>query len=236
MLRQYSLGLFLFFISFSLWASELQLTKPPVFVNPSDITLELFAPPPVKGSVEEKRDIDILMWEIDSRTIYDAQRAWGSVTLTPSYFNEAINARFEEARYPKLYQLMTNVLGDARIYVDAFKAHYMRPRPYQDNPDLQPIIPVEESSSYPSGHATRGMTAALVFAEIFPQRHEVLVKTGLSLGQDRVIGGVHYPSDIEASVVLAQALAKSITKSDAFKAQVKAAQDEIKSISAMQKN
>lgn len=235
-MRQYTLGLFLFFISLSLWAADLQLAKSPVFVNPSDITLELLAAPPADGTIEKKRDIDILMWEIDSRTIYDEQRSWGSVTLTPSYFNEAISARFEEARYPKLYQLMTGVLGDARIYIDAFKAHYMRPRPYQDNPALQPIIPVEESSSYPSGHATRGMTAALVFAEIFPQRHDILVKTGLELGQDRVIGGVHYPSDIEASVVLAQALAKSIIQSDVFKAQIKAAREEINSIAAMQKN
>ncbi|MFA6058574.1 MAG: phosphatase PAP2 family protein [Taibaiella sp.] len=235
-MRQYAVGLFLFFISFSLFATDLQLTKTSTFVNPSDITLELLPPPSADGSPEQKRDIDILMWEIASRTIYDEQRAWGSVTLTPSYFNEAINARFEESRYPKLYQLMKTVADDAYIYINAFKTHYKSPRPYQDDPSIKPILPIEESYAYPSGHATRGMTMALVFAEIFPQKREQLIKVGYGLGQDRVIGGVHYPSDIEASVVLAQALAKSIIKSDAFKTQIKVAQQEIDHIASMQKN
>ncbi len=237
MLRQYSMVLFFsFLINFSAWATSLELAKTPTFVDTNAISLELIPPPPLTDSLEQKMDTTILMWEQSRRTYYDTQRAWGSVTLDPSYFNEALGARFEESRFPQLFNIMQTVLADTRLYVDAFKVHYKRPRPYQANPDIKPIIPVEESYSYPSGHGTRGMTAALVLAELFPARREALIKTGVTLGQDRVIGGVHYPSDIEASVTLAQALAASIVASDTFKTQVKAAQDEINRISLSQKS
>ncbi len=221
-------------ITVSAWATPLELAKAPTFVDPASITLEVIPPPPAAGSLQQARDLTILMWEQNRRTMYDAQRAWGSVTLEPSYFNEALNARFEEARYPKLYNLMKAVLGDAKIFTDALKLHYKVARPYDADPTMQPIIPVEESFTYPSGHAARGMTSALVLAELFPARRDELLQVGLTLGQDRVIGGVHYVSDIESSVILSQALAQSIIASDAFKAQVLAAQDEINAIQAMQ--
>lgn len=231
MLRQYSLGLLLsFIISFAAWASPIELAKAPTFVDPNAISLALLPPPPAANSEEQRLDTAILMWEQSRRTVYDTQRAWGSVTLDPNYFNEALGVRFEESRFPQLFNIMKTVLADTRLYVDAFKVHYKRPRPYQDNPAIKPIIPLEESYSYPSGHGTRGMTLALVLAELFPTRREALLQTGYTLGQDRIIGGVHYPSDITASVTLAQAVSKSIIASDAFKTKIKAAQDEIKRI------
>ncbi len=218
--------------SFSAFASTLAITKTPTFIDPQNITLETL-PPPAADAETKTRDLAILMWEQNSRTYYDIERAWGSVTLEPSYFNQALGVRFEEARYPKLYSLMKTVMADARIFIDAFKVQYKRPRPYQDNKDIKPAIPIEESYSYPSGHGTRGMTLALVYAEIFPDRHDQLLATGLSLGQDRIVGGVHYPSDIEGSVKLAQSLAKNIVASDAFKAQIKDAEAEIAQIKAL---
>lgn len=230
MITRYFLSIFLCITSSMIWAASIQVAKNPTFVDPNDIALELLPAPPAADSLAFQMDTTVLMWEQNTRTEYDANRAWGSVTLTPSYFNEALNARFEESRFPQLYALMNMVLADARLYVDAFKDQYKRPRPYQNDPKVIPIIPIEESTSYPSGHGTRGMTLALVFAEIFPKRSDVLIATGYTLGQDRVMGGVHYPSDISASVTLAQALAESIIASDAFKMKVNEAKDEIASI------
>jgi acid phosphatase (class A) len=235
-MKQRHLGILLLslILSFSAFASTLAITKTPTFIEPQNISLETLPPPPTADSEAKKRDLAILMWEQNTRTYYDIERAWGSVTLEPSYFNQAIGVRFEENRYPKLYGLMKTVMADARIFIDAFKVHYKRPRPYQDHKDIKPAIPIEESYSYPSGHGTRGMTLALVYAEIFPERREQILTTGLSLGQDRIIGGVHYPSDIEASVKLAESLAKNIIASDAFKTKLKEAQDEIAQINRIQ--
>jgi acid phosphatase (class A) len=227
MLRQYTIGFLLVFISISAWANALELVNQPSYIDTKDITLAVIPAPPAADSLQQKMDTAILMWEQDRRTYYDAQRAWASVTLDPSSYNEALNARFEESRFPKLYQILKTVFADARLYVDAFKLHYMRERPYDADPNIKTVIPREESTSYPSGHATRGMTVALVLAEIFPEKREALLETGRQFGLDRVIGGVHYPSDIDASVKLAQALSQSIIASDAFKADVKNAQDEI---------
>ncbi len=221
---------FTLLFSISTWAAPIGLAGKPTFVNPQDISEELLPQPPAKDSVQEKIDSAILVWEQSRRTDYDYLQAWASVTLDPSHFNEPLGARFEESRFPKLYGIMNTVLADARLYVDAFKAKYKRPRPYQVDPNIKPFIPEEESDTYPSGHATRGMTSALVLAEIFPDKRDALLKSGIKTGQDRVIGGVHYVSDIEASFILADALSKSIIASPVFKSQVAAAQDEIKRI------
>lgn len=234
MLRSYALGLLLIIVSSISWANPIKVAQMPTFIDPNTISIEVLPPPPEADSLTLKMDTTILMWEQNSRTYYDLQRAWGSVTLEPSYFNQALNARFEESRFPQLYKLMKTVMADARLYVDAFKDHYKRARPFDADPNIKPAIPLEISYSYPSGHGTRGMTLALVLAEIFPARKEVILQTGLTLGQDRIIGGVHYPSDIQASVTLAQALAKAIINSETFKTQVKAAQAEIDQIAKYQ--
>jgi acid phosphatase (class A) len=62
------------------------------------------------------------------------------------------------------------------------------------------------SPSYPSGHATRGLAYAAVLAELVPERREALLERGRQVGVDRVIGGVHWPSDIEAGQRLGAAL------------------------------
>jgi acid phosphatase (class A) len=68
----------------------------------------------------------------------------------------------------------------------------------------------EESFSYPSGHATRGVLAARVLAELAPARRAELLRLGEQVGYDRVVGGVHYPSDVLAGQRLGAALADEL--------------------------
>ncbi|HLF66872.1 MAG TPA: hypothetical protein VI522_04570, partial [Gammaproteobacteria bacterium] len=100
MLRHYFLGLFFgFIIHFSAFATPLELAKAPTFVDANAIALEFLPPPPAADSLALKMDNAILMWEQGRHTYYDNQRAWGSVTLDPNYFNEALGVRFEESRF-----------------------------------------------------------------------------------------------------------------------------------------
>ena len=49
----------------------------------------------------------------------------------------------------------------------------------------------------------------MVLAELRPERREALLAQGRQVGVNRVIGGVHYPSDIEAGQKLGARLAQA---------------------------
>lgn len=91
------------------------------------------------------------------------------------------------------------------------------------------MIPLvsEGEGSYPSGHSTRGMADALILAELVPDARQALLDRGRRIGFDRVIAGVHFPSDVVAGRVLGQAIARALLADPRFRTAVKAAQAEI---------
>jgi acid phosphatase (class A) len=76
------------------------------------------------------------------------------------------------------------------------------------------------SFSYPSGHATRGTLLARILAELAPERREALLRVGHQIGYDRVVGGVHYPSDVLAGDRLGDAVADALLADPDFRRQL----------------
>ena len=112
---------------------------------------------------------------------------------------------------------------------DNAKDFYKRPRPYTTDPSLA-NGKLEKSFSYPSGHSTESMVLALVLADLFPDKHDAIIAKARSIGWHRVEIARHYPTDIYAGRVLAQAIVQQMKKSEAFqricrgKAEIAAAQ------------
>ena len=51
---------------------------------------------------------------------------------------------------------------------------------------------------YPSGHANAGYTIAIVLAQMVPEKRAEIFARAQAFALNRVIGGVHFRSDIEA--------------------------------------
>jgi acid phosphatase (class A) len=169
--------------------AEAVLTQPWVgFVGPF----------PKADSDEGKADLAIVLWEQRIRTPAEIQRALAEVKLGPGAYATALGHPVDAARYPRTFELIDRVGRDIKVVTDGLKKHFARVRPYHADPRVQPAIEREPSPSYPSGHATRGVAYAVVLADLVPERREALLAQGRLVGFDRVIGGVHYPSDIEA--------------------------------------
>lgn len=166
-------------------------------------------PFPAADSDAGKADLAIVLWHQRTRTAPEVQRALSEVKLGLGAYVQAVGRPLEEARYPKTAALIDKVGKDLKVVTDSLKRHFLRPRPFQADPRVQPAIEREPSPSYPSGHATRGLAFAMVLAELAPERREALLAQGRLVGVDRVIGGVHYPSDIEAGQRLAEKLTTS---------------------------
>jgi acid phosphatase (class A) len=68
---------------------------------------------------------------------------------------------------------------------------------------------------------------AALLAELIPEKREALLEKGREIGWLRVIGGVHFPSDVFAGRVLGQALAREFLRSEKFQADLAAAHAEL---------
>jgi acid phosphatase (class A) len=164
-------------------------------------------PFPAVDSDEGKADLAILLWHQRTRTQPEIQRALSEVKLTVGAYATAAGVPLGPVQYPKTTALIDKVGKDIKVVTDGLKAHFKRPRPYMTDARVQPAIERETSPSYPSGHATRGLAIAVVLSELAPERREALLAQGRLVGVNRVIGGVHYPSDIESGQRLALKLA-----------------------------
>jgi len=158
----------------------------------------LIGPFPTVDSDAGKADLAIVLWHQRTRSATDIQRAMSEVKLGLGTYATSAGRPLDAGQFPKTAALIDKVGKDIKAETDALKKHFGRPRPYLTDSRVQPAIERETSPSYPSGHATRGLAYALVLAELAPDRREALLAVGRQVGVDRVIGGVHYPSDIEA--------------------------------------
>ena len=90
-----------------------------------------------------------------------------------------------------------------------------------------------QGSSYPSGSSTVGYLTAIILADMVPEKAAALYARGRELGDDRVILGVHFPSDIEAGRLAATGLAAALMLDLAFLKEFTAAKAELRQALAL---
>jgi acid phosphatase (class A) len=188
--------------------------------------LTLLAPPPLPDSAEQAADLQEVREVSHAATPADLIAARSESKFSIFTFTPAIGDFFQPGKFPKTEALMHNVLSDAGTVIDGAKDHWKRPRPYAIDPSLA-SGKLETSFSYPSGHSTGSMVLALVLADLFPDKHDAIIAIARNIGWHRVEYGRHYPTDIYAGRVLAQAIVREMKKSDDFQKDFAAAQAEI---------
>jgi acid phosphatase (class A) len=204
----------------------------PVFAQPADPAAGLvlqpaayravIGQPPAPGSRQELDDLAILRWNQRSRTPAGIVHSWRFLNRNLSVFDAAVGADLARTS-PSLYAGLPAFLKRADGLKDQLKDALARPRPFVSHPDLKPCLPLESTWSFPSGHATWFATASLLLADLLPERRERLLPVGLQGGYVRAYCGLHYPSDVEASQRLAQAISQEVIASPqwrSFKQQV----------------
>jgi acid phosphatase (class A) len=95
-----------------------------------------------------------------------------------------------------------------RVKILYYKTKFNRPRPYTSHSQIKPCIELENSKSYPSGHTTLARLYGRILSVIYPERSLLFMKRADEASQNRMIGGVHYPSDVAAGKKLGDLLAE----------------------------
>ena len=116
---------------------------------------------------------------------------------------------------------LSKINKDISTIVHKFKFFYNRPRPYQHS-DVEEFNNVSaKSPAYPSGHSTNSAVMAELLASTFPEHADNFREIGREVGLNRVISGLHHPTDHIAGLKLADQIIpllidQKITKSDDF--------------------
>jgi len=198
-------------------------------------TIEALLPdPPADGSATTKSELDLIVQKQDVLTLAEVARIKNEQEHLNVYlFVTVFGPWFTEKNLPVTNALFHRIAATAHPIVELGKNHWKRLRPFQQDKRIQPPLTKQEladlskNPSYPSGHATAGSLDALVLSELAPDLKDALVARGLQIGDDRVLGGVHFPSDIEAGHKLAQALFDKFKASPDFQADLAKAKAEI---------
>ncbi len=186
----------------------------------------LLAPPPLPDSAEQAADLQEVRDVSHGATSSDLAAAKSETKFTIFTFTPAIGDFFQPGKFPKTETFFHQVQGDAENVVDGAKDYYKRPRPYKIDPSLAGGK-LETSFSYPSGHSTESMVLALVLADLFPDKHDAILAVARNIGWHRVEYARHYPTDIYAGRVLAQAIVAQMKKSQGFQKDFAEAQAEV---------
>jgi acid phosphatase (class A) len=194
------------------------------------IDVAALLPPPVAlGSAEELAELALVLRLQEQRGSGDAQRIHAEDAMSLATFGDAIGPWCTPERLPRLSALVLAIHAECRPFIHAGKALYAHPRPPAVDPRVAPLVS-EGEASYPSGHSTRGMADALILAELVPEARQALLDRGHRIGFDRVVAGVHFPSDVVAGRVLGQAIARALLADPGFRTALAAVQGEIAAV------
>jgi hypothetical protein len=190
------------------------------YIKPADVAWEtILTGPPAAGSDIEKQEIATLLEWQNKRTATDEARCKSEGASDPSafIFSDVLGDKFNEKSLPVTAKLLNDTAVDIKAFTKLAKAKWARKRPPAVDDRIKPCVPLEENGSYPSAHAARGIVWSIILAEMFPDQKDKLLERGKLMGQDRVIAGIHFPSDVEAGQKLGQAIAEKLLKDPAFK-------------------
>ncbi|HTV49240.1 MAG TPA: phosphatase PAP2 family protein [Phycisphaerae bacterium] len=197
------------------------------FLTPGSIDFKtLLTPPPANNSFVTHAEINWMLELQNTRTAEQIARAKREVNLNPFLFSNVLGSWFNPDDLPITTQLLRQASNDTSIISYTAKNFFARPRPYTLDPRLKPCVKLESSFSYPSGHSSHAIVWGIILSTMFPERRDAIMARAYQIGDDRVIGGVHFPSDVAAGHVLGYAIAAALLANPEFQADMEKAKQE----------
>ncbi len=209
--------------------------EPTGFLQPGYLNLiDVVLPAPI---VQEPRGIaDREIFKM-TRRLQGSERWTMAVADVPSDtasmlrdFSCAARINLTPANAPKTVALLDRASRDASRHTNELKAYYKKKRPFLlDAGEICEPRSDELSVSYdyPSGHATKGWTWALVLAELLDDRAGPILARGRAYGESRIVCGVHNMSAVEAGRMVAGTTLSVVRTEHAYQDGVVAARQEL---------
>jgi acid phosphatase (class A) len=169
------------------------------YIDPSQVDLvHILAPPPTPESDEGKADLAAVLAAQSSRTDSEVRSAQADAEQSVFRFADVLGPEFRPENLPFTTIFFKNVRSDDDQAVAMAKSFFDRPRPFVADPAVRPVVEQPANASYPSGHSTFAYVNAILLADMVPEKTAAIFKRAAIFARNRVVAGVHYPTDIEA--------------------------------------
>lgn len=211
-----------------------------IFIQPSELPdlIQCLPAPPDSMSAAFNYDMSRYIWGKSMRgdtarvAMVKRDAVWTIDALLTS-LSEAFGMNITKDGTPEIYKLLEKSILTADPMRVAPKAHFNRKRPFAyfgDAPLFADDEKFRNEGSYPSGHTMRGWLAALILADINPQRANEVYRRAWIYCENRVIAGAHWQSDIDATRTGASIAFSALQLSSGYQKQLKKAQKEFKKL------
>ena len=202
----------------------------PSYIVPSQVDYAALIPePPKPGSDAEKKDLAAVHQVEKNRTAADIAAARKDADEEDIFiFADVMGQDFRADKLPITAAFSAKLRNESGVINPDLKAHFHRARPFVVDSTLHRVCEQKPDDGYPSGHSMVGWITGLTLAEMMPERAQAVLQRAQNYAMNRVVCGVHYPSDIEASHQVALVMYGNMAASSAFKQDLMAARTEIR--------
>lgn len=185
------------------------------YLLPSQVDLSQVRPAPVAGSAADRGDLAaVRRWQTE-RTEAQCAAANAQDSATYDKFFGTISP-FAIPTPDEVRKIFFKVRADTGSIVFLLKHKYERPRPFLRDPAITPCLEKESGYSYPSGHSAAARVFGLMLSDLVPANARKYMSYADQAALNRVIGGVHHPSDVETGKVLGDAIYKALKQNRNF--------------------
>jgi acid phosphatase (class A) len=169
------------------------------YLNPDEVDLiHVLAPPPIADSPAATADLQAVLAAVNSRTTAEIEHAQADDQRVVFRFADVMGPNFRPESLPFAAQLFQHVYQDGNAATVAAKAYFKRQRPFVVDPDIKIIVVQAPDFSYPSNHSTFAYEAGILLAAMVPEKAAVIFERAADYAHNRVVAGVHFPTDVEA--------------------------------------
>lgn len=197
--------------------------------RPMPDLVQILPAPPKPGSPQDRDDRATFR---ETRPLLGTPRgAMATRDVTDDRFTVfacAIGRKLDATSSPALTRIFARI-GDQGMVGRAKDGFAVR-RPYlrDDLPICEPkTAHLAGNGDYPSGHTTSGWSAALILAELMPDRATEILRRGRHYGESRYICGSHSRSAVEAGYMAGSVLVATLHTSADFRRDMDAARAEL---------
>jgi acid phosphatase (class A) len=197
----------------------------------------LLPEPPAVGSPANNADLAEVHHAEQTRTPEQVEKAKADDAEEDMFvFKTVFGPGFTLEALPITAALGDHVKNEQSVVGNELKHYFQRPRPFQTDSTLRPVCPAKPTpDSYPSGHSLTGYLEAFTLIQLAPEMRAEILARADQYAHNRVVCGVHYPSDTEASRKVAYVVFGYMLATPRFQRDLAAAREEFRAKMSLEK-
>ena len=179
-------------------------------------------------SPAEKADLQAVLAAVQSRTDVEIKHVQADDQRTVFRFADVMGPNFRPESLPFASQFFQHVYEDGNAATVDAKAHFKRQRPFVVDPDIKVIVVQAPNFSYPSNHSTFAYESGILLAAMVPEKSAAIFERAADYAHNRVIAGVHFPTDVEAGRISGSVIDNALLHDAHFPADFERAKSEVR--------